>query len=124
MTSCPACRFGSFLFFPCSDLCYDNDITFNFLAQASDAGVREAILTALKGVLKHAGKSVSDPVRVRVFSQLKDLIHHDEDQVRISAASILGITSQVGLGILSVLVLQLYVLFLTDSSADIFETLA
>nr|XP_034925310.1 protein ILITYHIA isoform X6 [Populus alba] len=62
--------------------------------QASDAGVREAILTALKGVLKHAGKSVSDPVRVRVFSQLKDLIHHDDDQVRISAASILGITSQ------------------------------
>uniref|UniRef100_A0A6N2KG60 TOG domain-containing protein n=1 Tax=Salix viminalis TaxID=40686 RepID=A0A6N2KG60_SALVM len=62
--------------------------------QASDAGVREAILTALKGVLKHAGKSVSDPVRVRVFSQLKDLIHHDEDQVRICAASILGITSQ------------------------------
>ncbi|KAG6738186.1 hypothetical protein POTOM_057794 [Populus tomentosa] len=57
----------------------------------------EAILTALKGVLKHAGKSVSDPVRVRVFSQLKDLIHHDDDQVRISAASILGITSQVGL---------------------------
>ncbi|KAJ6858567.1 hypothetical protein NC652_040992 [Populus alba x Populus x berolinensis] len=54
----------------------------------------EAILTALKGVLKHAGKSVSDPVRVRVFSQLKDLIHHDDDQVRISAASILGITSQ------------------------------
>ncbi|KAG6737448.1 hypothetical protein POTOM_058970 [Populus tomentosa] len=62
--------------------------------QASDAGVREAILTALKGVLKHAGKSVSDPVRARVFSQLKDLIHHDDDQVRISAASILGITSQ------------------------------
>ncbi|KAL3569558.1 hypothetical protein D5086_029448 [Populus alba] len=66
--------------------------------QASDAGVREAILTALKGVLKHAGKSVSDPIRVRVFSQLKDLIHHDDDQVRISAASILGITSPVGLG--------------------------
>ncbi|KAG6737610.1 hypothetical protein POTOM_059138 [Populus tomentosa] len=62
--------------------------------QASDAGVREAILTALKGVLKHAGKSVSDPVRVRVFSQFKDLIHYDDDQVRISAASILGITSQ------------------------------
>ncbi|KAJ6856795.1 hypothetical protein NC651_038465 [Populus alba x Populus x berolinensis] len=66
--------------------------------QASNAGVREAILTALKGVLKHAGKSVSDPIRVRVFSQLKDLIHHDDDQVRISAASILGITSPVGLG--------------------------
>ena len=124
MTSCPACRFGSFFLFPCSDLCYDNDITFNFVAQASDAGVREAILTALKGVLKHAGKSVSDPVRVRVFSQLKDLIHHDEDQVRISAASILGITSQVGLGILIILVLQLYVFILSDSSVDIFETLA
>ncbi|KAJ6855029.1 hypothetical protein NC651_039871 [Populus alba x Populus x berolinensis] len=52
----------------------------NNIYQASDAGVREAILTALKGVLKHAGKSVSDPVRVRVFSQLKDLIHHDDDQ--------------------------------------------
>ncbi|KAG6737159.1 hypothetical protein POTOM_059802 [Populus tomentosa] len=30
------------------------------ILQASDAGVREAILTALKGGLKHAGKSVSD----------------------------------------------------------------
>ena len=44
---------------------------------------------------------MSDPVRVRVFSQLKDLINHDDDQVRISTASILGITSQVGLGILT-----------------------
>lgn len=70
---------------------------------------------------------MSDPVRVRVFSQLKDLIHHDDDQVRISAASILGITSQVGLGILSILVLQIYVFILTDRSVeslDIFETLA
>ncbi|KAG6736333.1 hypothetical protein POTOM_060921 [Populus tomentosa] len=59
------------------------------VAQASDAGVREAILTALKGGLKHAGKSVSDLVRV-VMTKSK-----------ISAASILGITSQVGLGILT-----------------------
>ncbi|KAF2306959.1 hypothetical protein GH714_022778 [Hevea brasiliensis] len=62
--------------------------------QASDAGVREAILMALKGVLKHAGKSVSSAVKIRVYSQLNDLVHHDDDQVRISAASILGITSQ------------------------------
>eukprot|EP00257_Ricinus_communis_P017959 XP_015576531.1 protein ILITYHIA [Ricinus communis] len=62
--------------------------------QASDAGVREAILMALKGVLKYAGKSVSNAVKIRVFSQLNDLIHHDDDQVRISSASILGITSQ------------------------------
>lgn len=63
--------------------------------QASDAAVREAILSALKGVLKHAGKSVSSAVRTRVYVNMKDLIHHDDDQVRISAASILGITSQV-----------------------------
>lgn len=60
-----------------------------------DSGIREAILSALKGVLKHAGKNVSPAVRSRVYSLLKDLIHHDDDQVRISAAGILGIISQV-----------------------------
>ncbi|XP_038891106.1 protein ILITYHIA [Benincasa hispida] len=62
--------------------------------QASDGGIREAILTALKGVVKHAGKTVSSAVRTRVYTSLKDLIHHEDDQVRISAASILGILSQ------------------------------
>ncbi|WCJ36197.1 eIF-2-alpha kinase activator GCN1 [Euphorbia peplus] len=62
--------------------------------QASDAGVREAILMALKGVLKHAGKSVGNAVKIRVYTQLNDLIHHDDDQVRVSAASILGTVSQ------------------------------
>lgn len=62
--------------------------------QVSDAGIREAILTALKGVLKHAGKSVSSAVKTRVYSVLKDLVYHDDDQVRVSAASILGIMSQ------------------------------
>lgn len=62
--------------------------------QASEGGVREAILTALKGVIKHAGKSVGSAVRSRVFILLRDLIHNDDDQVRISAASILGIISQ------------------------------
>uniref|UniRef100_A0A2N9J6T6 TOG domain-containing protein n=1 Tax=Fagus sylvatica TaxID=28930 RepID=A0A2N9J6T6_FAGSY len=61
---------------------------------ASDGGVREAILTALKGVIKHAGKSVGSAVRSRIFILLRDLIHHDDDQVRISAASIFGIISQ------------------------------
>ncbi|CAI0433676.1 unnamed protein product [Linum tenue] len=77
--------------------------------QASDSGVREAILAALKGVLKHAGKGVSGAVRVRVYSQLQDLISHDEDQTRISAASMLGITSQ----------------YMDDSQlADLFQQLA
>ncbi|XP_028120652.1 protein ILITYHIA-like [Camellia sinensis] len=62
--------------------------------QVSDGGVREAILTALKGVLKHAGKSVSSTVRTRVYTLLKDLIYHDDDQIRASASSILGIILQ------------------------------
>lgn len=62
--------------------------------QVSDGGVQEAILTALKGVLQHAGKSVSVAVRTRVYVLLKDFVHHDDDQVRNSAASILGILSQ------------------------------
>ncbi|KAJ8770180.1 hypothetical protein K2173_011515 [Erythroxylum novogranatense] len=62
--------------------------------QASDAGVREAVLTALKGLIKHAGKSLSCAVRTRVYSQLKNYINHDDDQVRISASSILGLMSQ------------------------------
>lgn len=37
-------------------------------------------------------------VRSRVFTLLRDLIHNDDDQVRISAASILGIISQVIFG--------------------------
>ncbi|KAK2994710.1 hypothetical protein RJ640_002516 [Escallonia rubra] len=62
--------------------------------QAADGGVREAILTALKGVVKHAGKSVSGAVRTRVYAALKDLIYNDDDQIRRSSASILGIISQ------------------------------
>lgn len=65
------------------------------IGQSSESGVREAILTALKGVVKYAGKSVSSAVRVRVYSLLKDLIYSDDDQIRLSAASTLGIVSQV-----------------------------
>ena len=52
-------------------------------------------MSALEGVLKYAGKSVSTAVRTRVYLQLKEMIHHEDDEVRISAASILGIMSQV-----------------------------
>uniref|UniRef100_A0A0V0J0Y0 Putative translational activator GCN1-like n=1 Tax=Solanum chacoense TaxID=4108 RepID=A0A0V0J0Y0_SOLCH len=62
--------------------------------QTSDTGIREATLTALKGVIKHAGGSVSIASRIRVYTLLKDLIHNDDDQIRNSAASILGIVSQ------------------------------
>ncbi|GAB4855804.1 eIF-2-alpha kinase activator GCN1 [Ancistrocladus abbreviatus] len=62
--------------------------------QASEGGVREAILTALRGVVKHAGKSLNATVRSRVYDLLKDLIDNDDDQVRISAASILGLISK------------------------------
>lgn len=62
--------------------------------QASDGGVREAVLIALRGVVKHAGKSVSVAVRARVCDLLKNFTDHEDDQVRISAASILGITSE------------------------------
>ncbi|MFS7937446.1 putative armadillo-like helical, translational activator Gcn1, TOG domain-containing protein [Helianthus anomalus] len=62
--------------------------------QASEGGVREAILSALKGVIKHAGKSVSAPVKTRVFDYLKELIYNDDDQIRGSSARILGILSE------------------------------
>lgn len=65
------------------------------VGQASESGVRESILTALKGVVKYAGKSVSTAVRTRIYTLLKDLIYSDDDQIRLSAASTLGIVSQV-----------------------------
>ncbi|CAN1233879.1 Protein ILITYHIA [Linum perenne] len=77
--------------------------------QASDSLVREAILAALKGVLKNAGKGVSSAIKTRVYSQLMDLISHEEDQTRISSACMLGITSQ----------------YMEDSQlADLFQQLA
>ncbi|KAL8156542.1 hypothetical protein AgCh_001585 [Apium graveolens] len=62
--------------------------------QASESEVREAILTALKGVVKYAGKSVSSAVRTRVYTLLKELIYSEDDQIRLSAASTLGMVSQ------------------------------
>uniref|UniRef100_A0A7N0VHG6 TOG domain-containing protein n=1 Tax=Kalanchoe fedtschenkoi TaxID=63787 RepID=A0A7N0VHG6_KALFE len=62
--------------------------------QQSEGGVRESILTALGGVLRHAGKGVSAPVRHRAYTLLKDLINNDDDQVRSSSAKMLGALSQ------------------------------
>ncbi|KAL3523389.1 hypothetical protein ACH5RR_016223, partial [Cinchona calisaya] len=62
--------------------------------QASDVGVREAILTALKGVVRHAGQSVGNAVRTRICTILKDLIYSEDDQIRSLSASIFGIISQ------------------------------
>ncbi|KAK4397653.1 protein ILITYHIA [Sesamum angolense] len=62
--------------------------------QASDLAIREAILTALEGVIKNAGKSLSSAVIIRVHTQLNDIIYSEDDQIRSSAASILGILLQ------------------------------
>lgn len=67
----------------------------NELFQVSDGGIREAVLTALKGVLTHAGKNVSSITRNRLCSLLRDLIQLDNDEVRISAGRVLGAASQV-----------------------------
>lgn len=63
--------------------------------QASDVAVREAILTALEGVIKNAGKGLSSAVIARLLAQLKDMIYGEDDQIRSSAASILGILLKV-----------------------------
>ncbi|KAK8967113.1 hypothetical protein KSP40_PGU011431 [Platanthera guangdongensis] len=61
---------------------------------ASDGGVREAVLTALRGVIKHSGKSVSSAVRFRLCTLLKDFIQADVDEVRVSAAKVVGTMSK------------------------------
>lgn len=64
---------------------------------ASEGGVKEAILVALQGVLKYAGKSVTASVISRVLIVLQDLVQSDDDQIRCSAAKAMGIVSQVGI---------------------------
>ncbi|CAM6126914.1 unnamed protein product [Calypogeia fissa] len=62
--------------------------------QSAEGGVREAMLEALKGVMKNAGKSISPPVLERAATSLQDLLQSEEDEVRGSAARTLGILSQ------------------------------
>lgn len=52
-------------------------------------------MTALEGVIKNAGKSLSGVVITRAYAQLKDMIYSEDEQIRSSAASILGILLQV-----------------------------
>ena len=53
------------------------------------------MLSALKGVLKNAGKSVSPIVISRVVSTLQEFLQSDEDEIRGSSARALGMVSQV-----------------------------
>lgn len=62
--------------------------------QTSEGGVKEAMLVALKGVLKNAGKSLSAPVLTRVVSTLQEFLPSDDDEVRGSAARAFGMVSQ------------------------------
>ncbi|KAK4487622.1 hypothetical protein RD792_005728, partial [Penstemon davidsonii] len=64
------------------------------LQVASDIAVQEAMLTALEGVIKNAGKSLSGAIITRVHTQLKDMIYNEDEQIRSSAACIFGILSQ------------------------------
>ena len=48
-------------------------------------------------MVKHAGKSVSAPVKTRVYDLLKEMIYNEDDQIRSSSARILGIISEVSI---------------------------
>jgi HEAT repeat protein len=63
--------------------------------QSGDDAVKESVLSALKGVVRHAGKSVSSAIRSRGCALLKDLLEADADDVRSSAAKAIGTLSQV-----------------------------
>ncbi|KAG0496604.1 hypothetical protein HPP92_001295 [Vanilla planifolia] len=58
--------------------------------QSSDGGVREAVLTALRGVIKHSGKNISNSVRSRLCTLMLDLINVDVVEVREHAGKVLG----------------------------------
>ncbi|PKA55682.1 hypothetical protein AXF42_Ash011974 [Apostasia shenzhenica] len=61
--------------------------------QVSDI-VKEAVLTALRGVIKHSGKSLSNAVRSRLVTLVRGMIQVDFDEVRESAAKVIGTVSQ------------------------------
>ncbi|KAL6843469.1 hypothetical protein ACP4OV_026531 [Aristida adscensionis] len=64
------------------------------MLQSGDESVKESVLSALKGVIKHAGKSVSSAIRSRGCALLKDLLQADADDVRCCAAKVIGTLSQ------------------------------
>ncbi|CAN6287018.1 unnamed protein product [Urochloa humidicola] len=63
------------------------------MLQSGDESVKESVLSALKGVIKHAGKSVSAAIRSRGCDLLKDLLQADADDVRSCAAKVFGTLS-------------------------------
>ncbi|RLN40709.1 translational activator GCN1 [Panicum miliaceum] len=63
------------------------------MLQSGDESVKESVLSALKGVVKHAGKSVSTAIRSRGCDLLKDLLQADADDVRSCAAKVIGTLS-------------------------------
>ncbi|CAL4935623.1 unnamed protein product [Urochloa decumbens] len=63
------------------------------MLQSGDESVKESVLSALKGVIKHAGKSVSSAIRSRGCNLLKDLLQADADDVRSCAAKVIGTLS-------------------------------
>jgi hypothetical protein len=63
--------------------------------QSGDESVKESVLSALKGVIKHAGKSVSAAIRSRGCGLLKDLLQADSDEIRSCAAKVIGTLFQV-----------------------------
>ncbi|XP_062212235.1 protein ILITYHIA-like [Phragmites australis] len=64
------------------------------MLQSGDESVKESVLSALKGVINHAGKSVSSAIRSRGCALLKDLLQADADDVRSCAAKVIGTLSQ------------------------------
>lgn len=55
-------------------------------------------MKALEGVIKNAGKSLSSGVITRIYTQLNDMMYSEDDQIRVSAASIMGVLLQVSFG--------------------------
>eukprot|EP00850_Spirogloea_muscicola_P020733 SM000225S07012 [mRNA] locus=s225:44176:68989:+ [translate_table: standard] len=56
-----------------------------------EAGVKEAMLVALKGVVGNVGKSLSVATQSRVVASLMDLLPSEDDEIRLLAARTLGI---------------------------------
>lgn len=69
--------------------------------QSGDESVKESVLSALKGIIKHAGKSVSSAIRSRGCALLEDLLQAESDDVRSCAAKVIGTVSQVMINLAS-----------------------
>jgi hypothetical protein len=82
-------------------LCKFKSIFFHSFIQSGDESVKESVLSALKGVIKHAGKSVSAPIRSRGCALLEDLLQAEADDIRSCAAKVIGTLSQVMINLAS-----------------------